>query len=524
MVLSPAWKPAKNSPGSTVVTNAPPSKRSELSSDGVPQNEARSELSSASAAELATASCGWSGLSLPESRLFGTDGIRGRVGDLLTAPLALQLGFWAGQVLRSNAMNSGPIVIGQDSRNSSGMLTMALSAGLTAAGMDVWDLGLCPTPGVAHLTHQSEAIGGVMISASHNPPEDNGIKFFGPDGSKLSLLLQEQIEAALRGNPTDLKVGGLEHCGHHYYRPELTGDYIAAIQQPLLEKTSANALPLQGMRVVLDLAWGAAVQLAPLVFKQLGAEVICLHDRPNGDYINVDCGSTHLAPLQAAVKEHKADLGFAFDGDADRVLAVDVQGRTVDGDYILYLWGKMLRQMEQLPENTIVATVMSNLGFERAWEKQGGKLIRAAVGDQYVHAEMLRSGSMLGGEQSGHILCRHYAVSGDGLLTALHLAVLVQQSGSSLEELVNQSFQPYPQRLKNVRVDNRSRRLNWKECDPLINAIAQAETAMGDQGRVLVRASGTEPLIRVMVEAVTADLVNYWTETLSSIVQTNLAV
>ncbi len=263
---------------------------------------------------------------------------------------------------------------------------------------------------------------------------------------------------------------------------------------------------------------GAAVQLAPLVFKQLGAEVICLHDRPNGDRINVNCGSTHLAPLQAAVKEHKADLGFAFDGDADRVLAVDVQGRTVDGDYILYLWGKMLRQMEQLPENTIVATVMSNLGFERAWEKQGGKLIRAAVGDQYVHAEMLRSGSMLG-EQSGHILCRHYAVSGDGLLTALHLAALVQQSGSSLEELVNQSFQTYPQRLKNVRVDDRSRRLNWKECDPLVNAIAQAEVAMGDQGRVLVRASGTEPLIRVMVEAVTADLVNYWTETLSAIVQ-----
>ena len=408
------------------------------------------------------------------------------------------------------------------------MLAMALSAGLNAAGVDVWNLGLCPTPGVAYLTSTLGAIGGVMISASHNPPEDNGIKFFGANGSKLSLALQEQIEAALRGGRLVGLKGtfgasdGTYHCGQHYYRAELLNGYLASIQEPLL--TKGSGLPLQGMRVVLDLAWGAAVQLAPQAFESLGATVICLHAQPDGDRINVNCGSTHLEALQAAVQSHQADLGFAFDGDADRVLAVDATGRVVDGDYILYLWGQSLRQAQQLPGETIVATVMSNLGFERAWESQGGKLIRAAVGDQYVHAEMLRHGAVLGGEQSGHVLCSHYGVSGDGLLTALHLAALVQQSGESLSTLVDRSFQTYPQRLHNVRVDDRARRLDWQNCDPLRQVINQAETAMGDQGRVLVRASGTEPLIRVMVEAVTADLVAHWTDAIVSAVRQHLVV
>jgi phosphoglucosamine mutase len=398
------------------------------------------------------------------------------------------------------------------------MLAMALSAGLNAAGLDVWHLGLCPTPAVAHLTSTSEAIGGVMISASHNPPEDNGIKFFGATGCKLSLALQEQIEAALRGKGT-IAVANDTHYGQHYYRSALLRDYLTAIRHPL---ATATEQPLRGLRIVLDLAWGAAVHLAPETFRSLGATVICLHDRPDGDRINVNCGSTHLATLQATVQANQADMGFAFDGDADRVLAVDAKGRIVDGDYILYLWGQTLRQAQQLPENTIVATVMSNLGFERAWEKQGGKLIRAAVGDQYVHAEMVRHGYALGGEQSGHILCSHYGVSGDGLLTALHLAMLVQQSGASLTELVDQSFQTYPQRLQNVRVEDRDRRLHWQSCDPLQQAIAQAETAMGDQGRILVRASGTEPVIRVMVEAATDELVNYWTDAIVSVVQQHL--
>jgi phosphoglucosamine mutase len=488
---------------------------------------ARSPLDGTGSNLIMTGS-GWGGLSLPESRLFGTDGIRGRAGDLLTAPLALQIGFWAGHILRSQSNGDGPVIIGQDSRNSGSMLSMALSAGLNAAGVDVWNLGLCPTPGIAHLTSTLGAIGGVMISASHNPPEDNGIKFFGASGSKLSLALQEQIEAALRGRSTvglagsvGASLGDSTHCcGQHYYRSELTHDYLTSIQEPLLKTTAG--LPLQGLRVVLDLAWGAAVQLAPQAFESLGATVICLHDQPDGDRINVNCGSTHLATLQATVQEQHADLGFAFDGDADRVLAVDAKGRMVDGDYILYLWGQTLRQAQQLPGDTIVATVMSNLGFERAWEKQGGKLIRAAVGDQYVHAEMVRHGSVLGGEQSGHILCSHYGVSGDGLLTALHLAALVQQSGASLSTLVDHSFQTYPQRLHNVRVDDRARRLDWQNCDSLRQVIAQAETAMGDQGRVLVRASGTEPLIRVMVEAATPDLVTHWTDAIVSVVRQHL--
>jgi phosphoglucosamine mutase len=461
----------------------------------------------------------WGTLSLPDSALFGTDGIRGQAGELLTAPLALQVGFWAGQVLRSNATSLQPVILGQDSRNSSNMLAMALSAGLTAAGVEVWDLGLCPTPAVAHLAHTVGAIGGVMISASHNPPIDNGIKFFNPDGSKLAPILQQQIEAGLRGQSLAIALTD-NRWGQHSHRPELLSHYVEALRNPLI---ADQPQPFAGMRIVLDLAWGSATRLAADVFRSLGAELISLHDRPDGNRINVNCGSTHLALLQAAVQETAADLGFAFDGDADRVLAVDSQGRIVDGDYILYLWGQQLLQSQRLPGNTIVATVMSNLGFERAWEKQGGTLIRAAVGDQYVHAEMVRHGAKLGGEQSGHILCPHYSISGDGLLTALHVAFLVQQVGCSLSELVDQSFQTYPQFLQNVRVVDRDRRINWKDCDSLVNAIAQAESAMGDRGRILVRASGTEPVIRVMVEAESTDLATHWTDHLVKTVQQHFA-
>lgn len=454
------------------------------------------------------------GLALPATPLFGTDGIRGRVGELLSAPLALQVGYRTGQVLRTHSNGSpGPVILGQDSRNSSDMLAMALSAGLTAAGLEVWNLGLCPTPGIAYLTSASEASGGVMISASHNPPEDNGIKIFGADGAKLSLALQQQIESALRGQESSVSAIAPAWSKHHH-RPELVQDYAESLQRPIV--TEVN---LQGMRVVLDLAWGAATRLAPAVFQAMGAEVICLHAIPNGDRINVNCGSTHLDVLQRAVQEHHADLGFAFDGDADRVLAVDGGGRAVNGDYILYLWGQALRQKQQLPNDTIVSTVMANLGFEKSWQRQGGQLVRTAVGDQYVHAEMLKLGVMLGGEQSGHVLCRHYAVSGDGLLTALHLAALVHGVDISLATLVDQSFQTYPQLLKNVRVDDRDRRVNWQECQPLQTLVAQAEADLGDQGRILVRASGTEPVLRVMVEAIRAELAHHWSETISQAAQ-----
>lgn len=458
---------------------------------------------------------------LPKTPLFGTDGIRGKVGEVLNASLALQLGYCAGEVLREFAQTSAVIVIGQDSRNSSDMLAMAMAAGFTAAGLEVWHLGLCPTPCVAAITNMSEAIGGVMISASHNPPADNGIKFFSDRGIKLADSLTQLIEAKLRASYNYSSLGtsllNSSGWGKHYYRSSLVENYTRS-----LVETLPKQLNFQGMRIVLDLAWGASVKVAPAIFEQLGAEVICLHAQANGDRINVNCGSTHLNPLQQAIQEYKGDLGFAFDGDADRVMAVDAEGRVVDGDHILYLWGNQLKGQAQLPDNLIIATVMANLGFERAWQQLGGKMTRTAVGDRHVQAEMWRTGAMLGGEQSGHILCHHHGVSGDGIQTALHLTALVAQSGVSLAELVDASFQPYPQILRNVRVEDREARTKWQECQPLKQAIARAKTTMGEQGRVLVRASGTEPVIRVMVEAVDRELTNYWTNKLVRVVEQHL--
>ncbi len=456
---------------------------------------------------------------LPQSKLFGTDGIRGKVGELLSAPLAMQLGFWAGRVLKEETIEFGPIIVGQDSRNSSDMLAMAIAAGLTGAGLEVWNLGLCPTPTVAYLTEKTDAIAGIMISASHNPPEDNGIKFFGSNGTKLSTPLTEKIEAALRNSiDEDIDTAAYtSNWGKSYYRPYLVEDYIS-----FLKRSLPAQIDFEGMKIVLDLAWGASVNIAPAVFKSLGAEVICLHELADGNRINVNCGSTNLELLQAAIAEHSADLGFAFDGDADRVMAVDDRGNVVDGDYILYLWGRYLKDSGNLPDNSLVTTVMANLGFERAWQALGGKIIRTPVGDRYVQEAMFATGAMLGGEQSGHIICHHYGISGDGLQTALHLSSLVRKSESSLAELVANSFKTYPQLLRNVRVEDRDRRLNWQSCDAIVKAIAFAETEMGDRGRILVRASGTEPVIRVMVEAKTKELVNYWAENLVNVVEQNL--
>lgn len=459
---------------------------------------------------------GWGALELPPTKLFGTDGIRGPAGELLNAPLALQIGYWAGQVIQKHVAQAGPILLGQDSRNSGHMLAAALAAGLTSAGLEVWNLGLCPTAAIANLTRMVGAMGGVMISASHNPPHDNGIKFFGADGTKLPTAIQQQIEQALRGQGDVARSSAGKTWGQCYARPELTERYLDFLHEPLPH------LNLQGLRIVLDMAWGAAAGIADRAFASTQAEVIGIHGLPDGDRINVNCGSTHLETLQAAVRDHNADIGFAFDGDADRVLAVDAQGRVVDGDYILYFWGKTLKEANRLPEDLIVSTVMANLGFERAWKALGGTLLRTKVGDQYVHAEMVERGAKLGGEQSGHILCHHYSLTGDGILTALHLADLVQQVGGSLAALVDQSFQTYPQLLKNVRVEDGDRRKHWQDCAPVRRAITEAETAMGDQGRVLVRPSGTEPLIRVMVEAEQQPLVDRWTDHIAAAVQTHL--
>jgi phosphoglucosamine mutase len=451
------------------------------------------------------------GTPLPEGTArFGTDGIRGRVGPVITPALALQLGYWCGRVLPAG----GPIVLGMDSRSSGPMLVAALSAGLTAAGRDVFDLGLCPTPAVPGAIRQLGASGGLMVSASHNPPHDNGIKVFGACGAKLAKEQQAQIEAGLHGDGAVLE--GFSANGRYQARHDLLHDYT----QRLLASVGAHRL--DGCRIVLDLCWGSATSCGEQVFQDLGAEVSVLHGSPDGTRINQGCGSTHLEALQSAVIAKDAAMGFAFDGDADRMLAVDGKGRIVDGDQILYLWGQALMAEGALPANRIVATVMSNLGFERAWQDRGGVLERTAVGDQYVHASMEALGAALGGEQSGHILSARHGMSGDGLLTALQVATLIHSQGGSLAEWMDQSFQPYPQKLVNVTVPDRAKRTGWEDCEPLRAAVQAAEAAMAGRGRVLVRASGTEPLLRVMVEAAEQADVEHWSSHLAQLADQHL--
>jgi phosphoglucosamine mutase len=387
------------------------------------------------------------------------------------------------------------------------MLVAALTAGLTAAGREVWSIGLCPTPAVPALIRHNAAAGGLMVSASHNPPHDNGIKVFGASGAKLGRADQGAIEAGLSGaaGPATLAADGLAQ-----QRPDLLELYADGLV------ASVAGARLDGCRVVLDLCWGSATACGERVFRALGAELQVLHGSPDGRRINQDCGSTHLEPLRRAVVESGATMGFGFDGDADRVLAVDGQGRLVDGDQILYLWGSALRDAGALPDNRIVATVMSNLGFERAWTDGGGLLERTPVGDQHVHAAMEALGAGLGGEQSGHILSARHGLSGDGLLTALQVATLVHGRGQSLADWMEASFRPYPQKLVNVIVPDRERRTQWQQCEPLRQAVANADQAMAGSGRVLVRASGTEPLLRVMVEAAEAEAVEHWASLLAA--------
>jgi phosphoglucosamine mutase len=422
---------------------------------------------------------------------FGTDGIRGPVGTAITPALALQLGYWCGRVLSAE----GPVLIGTDSRSSGPMLVAALTAGLTAAGRQVWQLGLCPTPMVPGMVRRWGAAGGLMVSASHNPPLDNGIKVFGASGAKLARPDQQAIEAGLRGEagPAALTAEGTAHD-----RSDLLAAYVDSLVASV------------------DGCWGSATACGERVFQALGAEPLVLHGQPDGRRINQDCGSTHLEPLRRTVLESGAAMGFAFDGDADRMLAVDGHGRVVDGDQILYLWGSALREAGALPDNRIVATVMSNLGFERAWTEAGGVLERTAVGDQHVHAAMEELGAGLGGEQSGHILSARHGMSGDGLLTALQVATLVHGRGQTLADWMEGSWRPFPQKLVNVTVPDRQRRTGWQGCEPLRQAVEQAERAMAGSGRVLVRASGTEPLLRVMVEAREAADVDHWASLLAA--------
>src|SRR5215218_9531398 len=453
-------------------------------------------------------------------RLFGTDGVRGRANEELTAELALGLSVAAAAVLvESGAFGDRrPVaLVGRDPRASGEFLEAAVVAGLASAGVDVVRLGVLPTPGVAFLTGATFADLGVMISASHNPMPDNGIKFFARGGAKLGDELEDAIEvrmtaARLNGaspRPTGADVGRVRDD------PALVEHYIAHLVSSL-----GGPVSLEGIKVVVDCANGAAYIAAPAAFEAQGAEVIRIHATPDGININDNCGSTHLDSLRSAVLEHEADLGIALDGDADRCLAVDTFGRIVDGDQILAILALALREEGGLKNDTVVATVMSNLGFVNAMRSVGVTVQQTKVGDRYVLEAMKAGGFSLGGEQSGHIVMLEHATTGDGVLTALHLMNRMATSGQSLAQLASVMTR-LPQVLINVPGVDKSRAAT----DPqLMAAVSEAQAELGDSGRVLLRPSGTESLVRVMVEAETYDAANGVAQRLANVVRASLAL
>jgi phosphoglucosamine mutase len=448
-------------------------------------------------------------------RLFGTDGVRGRANEALTAELALELSVAAARVLGEAGAFSGhsPVaVVGRDPRASGEFLEAAVIAGLASAGVNVLRLGVLPTPGVAYLTAETGADLGVMLSASHNPMPDNGIKFFARGGTKLDDALEDAIEAHLGEDwprPTGAGVGRVTTD------PGLGESYVAHLVASL-----GNPVSLEGIKVVVDCANGAAYQTAPSAFGVQGAEVIPIHANPDGININENCGSTHPEDLQAAVVAHSADLGIALDGDADRCLAVDASGRIVDGDQILAILAVAMREAGHLAQDTVVATVMSNLGFRQAMSRQGISVVATRVGDRYVLEAMNAGGYSLGGEQSGHVVMAEHATTGDGVLTALHLMSRMATTGRTLAQLATVMTR-LPQVLINVANVDRSR----AETDPLLSAaVAEASAELGDSGRVLLRPSGTEQLVRVMVEAETAETARTVAERLAAVVQSSLGL
>ncbi len=420
--------------------------------------------------------------------LFGTDGVRGVANRDLTPMLAYRLGRAVAEILVENA-EEPVITIGKDTRISGDMLESALIAGITSRGVDVYRLGVLPTPAIAYLTRHLKADAGAVISASHNPYEDNGIKFFNRFGYKLSDEIEEKIEQLVLGKEDELPFPEGKEIGqivHFEQAKEVYGDH-------LVRHFSGS---LTGKRVVVDCANGAASDVAPSVLKALGAEVIAIHNQPNGVNINDGCGSTHLEHLKEEVIRHKADLGIAHDGDADRMLAIDETGAEVDGDQILVICGKALAEAGKLSENTVVVTVMSNMGLKKAFEEIGVNVLVTKVGDRYVLEEMLRSGACLGGEQSGHIIFTEMNTTGDGLLSALMLLEVMVKKGLPLSDLAQQ-MQVFPQVLVNVRVADKEEAMS----NPAFQqAISRVEEELGTEGRVLVRPSGTEPKIRIMVE------------------------
>ncbi len=447
------------------------------------------------------------------ARLFGTDGVRGLANETLTAELALDLSVSAAHVLAERGIFAGhrPVaVVGRDTRISGQFLEAAVVAGLASAGVDVLLLGELPTPGVAWLTGELGADLGVMLSASHNAMPDNGIKFLARGGVKLDDAIEVAIENRLREpwhRPTGGDVGRVRH-------------YEQAAEQYAAHLVSTISHPLAGIRVVLDCAHGAASEVGPLALAEAGADVVAICAEPDGLNINDGCGSTHLDVLQRAVREHGADAGFALDGDADRCLAVDAEGQVVDGDQILAILALAMREAGELHQDTVVATVMSNLGFVQAMRAAGVGVRQTKVGDRYVLEAMKLSGFTLGGEQSGHVIMSRHATTGDGILTALHVLDRMAATSSTLAELAGVVTR-LPQVLVNVPGVDKSRA---DEDFVLAAAVAEAEAELGDSGRVLLRPSGTEPLVRVMVEARTAEQAQTIAERLAVVVGEQLAL
>ncbi|HLR63289.1 MAG TPA: phosphoglucosamine mutase [Lentibacillus sp.] len=425
-------------------------------------------------------------------KYFGTDGVRGVANTELTSELAYKLGRFGGYAL-TKGTDKPKIMVGRDTRVSGNMLEGALVAGLLSIGAEVMRLGVISTPGVAYLTKATKAEAGVMISASHNPVKDNGIKFFGPDGFKLSDAEEDEIEKLMDGEddlprPIGPDIG-------------VMNDYFEGGQKYLsfLKDTIDNEF--EDIKIAFDCAHGSTSSLATHLFADLEADIVSIGSSPDGLNINDGVGSTHPGALQEFVKDKDADLGLAFDGDGDRLIAVDEKGKIVDGDQIMYVCGKYMNQKGVLRHNTVVSTVMSNLGFYKALEENGMRSDKTAVGDRYVMEEMRRGGFNLGGEQSGHVIFLDYNTTGDGMLTALQLVNVVKETGKPLSELAGE-MEIYPQVLQNVKVVDKHNAIT----NPKIQeAIDRVEREMDGEGRVLVRPSGTEPLVRVMVEAPTKE-------------------
>jgi phosphoglucosamine mutase len=445
--------------------------------------------------------------------LFGTDGVRGVANRDLTVSLTLSLAQAAASVLGEQARNEGrrPVaVIGRDPRISGEYLSAAVAAGLASCGVDVFDAGVVPTPATAFLTADIQADFGVMISASHNPAPDNGIKFFLAGGHKLPDEVEDQIEAAMSDtalSPIGAGVGRVQR-------------FADAEDRYIVHLLGAISNSLEGLKIVIDCAHGAASAISPQVFKDAGAEVIVIGNDPDGLNINSGFGSTSMSALQAAVLEHSADLGFAHDGDADRALAVDASGAIVDGDQLMAILALSLKAKGELARNTLVATVMSNLGLRIAMKEAGIEMIETKVGDRYVLEQIREGGFTLGGEQSGHIIFSRFATTGDGILTGLMVASEVKRTGKSLAELAAQ-MKTYPQVLLNIKGVDKSK---VDSDQGLQEIVKEAEADLGESGRVLLRASGTENLVRVMVEAADEGTAHSWADRIARVVEKNLAL